>query len=96
MLNDYKNKRDKLAINDGKPDIKLLQHELQRSLYNGANIAKLNANDDMRLCRWEGQTEDGKKHSDYRQDQDPAMPFEGASDVRVRLADKLINELVAV
>jgi hypothetical protein len=96
MLNDYKDKRDKLAINDGKPDIKLLQHELQRSLYNGANIAKLNANDDMRLCRWEGQTEDGKKHSDYRQDQDPAMPFEGASDVRVRLADKLINELVAV
>jgi hypothetical protein len=96
MQNDYKDKRDKLAMNDGKPDIKLLQHELQRSLYNGANIAKLNANDDMRLCRWEGQTEDGKKHSDYRQDQDPAMPFEGASDVRVRLADKIINELVAV
>lgn len=96
MLNDYKIKRDKLALNEGKPDIKLLQHELQRSLYNGANIAKLNANDDMRLCRWEGQTEDGKKHSDYRQDMDPAMPFEGASDVRVRLADKLINELVAI
>ena len=96
MQNDYKDKRDKLAQNDGKPDVKLLQYELERSLYNGANIAKLNANDDMRLCRWEGQTEDGKKHSDYRQDQDPALPFEGASDVRVRLADKLINELVAI
>ena len=96
MLNDYKLKRDRLALSEGKPDIKLLQHELQRSLYNGANIAKLNANDDMRLCRWEGQTEDGKKHSDYRQDQDPSLPFDGASDVRVRLADKIINELVAI
>jgi hypothetical protein len=50
----------------------------------------------MSFCRWEGQSDDGKKYSDFRGNGTPAMPFEGASDVRIRLIDRVINEVVAL
>jgi hypothetical protein len=47
---------------------------------------------DIRFCRWTGQSKDGRKHSkDLGKD---ALPFEGASDVRHMLADKIVNECV--
>lgn len=49
--------------------------------------------DDVRLARWDGQAPDGLKHADYNGGTNP-KPFEGASDVRVRLADLLVNERV--
>lgn len=44
-----------------------------------------------RFCRWEHQSADGLKHKTANEDEEPE-PFEGASDMRVRTADMLINE----
>jgi len=53
--------------------------------------ARLEA-ENTRLCRWTGQSSDGLKHeSDIG---DVPEPFEGGTDLRVRLADQLVNEEV--
>jgi hypothetical protein len=83
---------DKIAFSSKKPDIHYLNDELQRSLFYGGNMSRLTSSDDQRMCRWEGQSDDGKKHEEYL-DQEP-FPFEGASDVRNRLIDNTINQLV--
>ena len=44
-----------------------------------------------RYCRWDHQSADGLKHAIANDDEEPE-PFEGASDMRVRTADMLINE----
>jgi len=87
---------DPLVNASEEPNILALYDELQRCFYHGANAAELNANDDLRYCRWDGQTVDGKKHSTGKPEDEPAMPFEGASDVRIRLIDRVINEQVAM
>lgn len=95
--NNYKNgMRDKLAYASDTPDIEELNFEFKRSVYNGSFATGLEEIDDIRFCRWEGQSDDGKKYSDIRNDGNPAMPFEGASDVRIRLIDRVINEVVAL
>jgi hypothetical protein len=96
MDNKYNTKRDKLAMANDVPDIQELISEYRRSLYNGGNTQDMADMDDLRYCKWAGQTTDGKKHSDMRNNGDPAMPFEGASDVRIRLIDRVINEQVAL
>ena len=81
-------KSDQLAYHSKKPDIQFLLNEYQRSAFFGTMVSKMNYADDIRLARWPGQTDDGKKHSWARPNGDPAFPFEGASDVRVRLVDR--------
>jgi len=49
--------------------------------------------DAIRFCRWDKQSADGLKHAAANDDEEPE-PFEGASDMRVRTADMLINEQV--
>lgn len=93
---DQNNSKDRLAFFSETPDIGELRSELQRSLYNGGNVARLNSNDDIRLARWEGQSDDGKKYSGNLREGEQAFPFEGASDVRCRLVDQTINELVVL
>ena len=93
---DQNNSKDKLAFFSETPDIGELRSELQRSLYNGGNVARLNSNDDIRLARWDGQSDDGKKYSSNLREGEQAFPFEGASDVRCRLVDQTINELVVI
>ncbi len=95
-MNNYKNWQDQLVYATENPDIGFLYKEYQRSARNGANTSNITFNDDIRLSRWEGQTKDGKKHSDAMRNGVPAFPFEGASDVRSRLVDRTINELVAM
>jgi hypothetical protein len=51
------------------------------------------AAEETRFCIWEGQSPDGKKHSDALNGAQP-FPFEGASDGRIRLADMIVNERV--
>lgn len=87
-------RQDKLVFASSEPDVEELQAEFDRSLTNGGNISRINSNDDIRLARWEGQSDDGKKYSQNLRNGDTAFPFEGASDVRVRLVDSIINELV--
>jgi len=95
-MKNYKNNKDKLVFASETPDIGYLIEEYQRSVQNGGNIANMNQNDDIRFARWAGQSEDGKKHSVDRPEGDPAFPFEGASDVRCRLSDSTINEIVSI
>ena len=78
------------------PDINALHDEYKRSTLYGTPTASISDNDDIRLCRWPGQSEDGKKYSRLRDEGDPAFPFEGASDVRARLIDRTINDIVAI
>lgn len=94
--NDKWRPRDPLAYHENKPDIKNLLVEYQRSAYHGTMVSKMVWADDVRYARWAGQTDDGKKHSWARPDGDPAFPFEGASDVRVRLVDRLIRDQKAM
>lgn len=51
------------------------------------------AAEEVRFNIWEGQTPDGKKHSEAMNGAAP-FPFEGASDGRIRLADMIVNEKV--
>jgi hypothetical protein len=92
----YRTRRDKLALSNDVPDIQELISEYRRSLYNGGNTQEMADIDDLRYCKWAGQSNDGKKHSELRKNNDPALPFEGASDVRIRLIDRVINEQVAL
>jgi hypothetical protein len=87
---------DPLVHSNDKPDILSLTDELQRCFFHGTNAAELVANDDLRFCRWEGQTVDGKKRDNKRREGMPTAPFDGASDVRIRLIDRVINEQVAM
>jgi hypothetical protein len=93
---DRDSQRDKLTFASDSPDLVYLRKELERSLYNGGNVARLNSNDDIRLARWEGQSDDGKKYSNRGLEGESVFPFEGASDVRCRLVDQTINELVVL
>jgi hypothetical protein len=93
---DRDSQRDKLTFASETPNIGNLRNELERSLYNGGNVARLNSNDDIRLARWTGQSDDGKKYSRLMDEGESVFPFEGASDVRCRLVDQTINELVVL
>lgn len=95
-MSKYKNGNDQLVFASDQPDIPYLYSEYQRSTQNGGNTANIAENDDIRLARWAGQTDDGKKHSENRPEGEGAFPFEGASDVRCRLVDRTINELVSM
>lgn len=95
-MKSYKNNEDELVFASDTPNIQYLFTEYQRSTQNGGNTANIAENDDIRLARWSGQTSDGKKHSEDRMNGDGAFPFEGASDVRCRLVDRTINDLVSM
>lgn len=86
--------QDGLVNATDKPDVIYLAREFQRSLYNGNNNVRYDNSDAVRYARWPGQTDDGKKWSPNRPDGDQVFPFEGASDVRIRLVDSNINEIV--
>lgn len=92
----YNPNQDKLVYASEKPDVPYLWQEYNRSTQNGGNVANIMENDDIRLSRWAGQTSDGKKHSESRLEGDSAFPFEGASDVRCRIVDRTINDIVAM
>lgn len=72
-----------------KNEIKALSGEGVSSLYE-----RRTNSENVRYCKWEGQSEDGKKHRE-KLNREP-FPFEGASDVRIRLADMIVNERVLV
>ena len=55
--------------------------------------SKREASQNDRLCRWAGQSPDGRKREDYLGR--PAKPFEGASDTQPFTIDKVINYIVA-
>ena len=89
-------KTDVLAIASKNPHVGELLSEYNRAMINSSQGNLVTKFDNIRFCRWPGQTDDGKKHSENRSSGDPAWPFEGASDVRTRLIDSTCNELTAL
>jgi len=87
---------DVLAIASKDPHVGELLSEYNRAMINSSQGNLVTKFDNIRFCRWPGQTDDGKKHSENRSNGDPAWPFEGASDVRTRLIDATCNELTAL
>lgn len=88
------NPTDKLAYSSDEPNIQYLYDELHRSLFYGGNMSRLTYSDDKRMCRWEGQSDDGRKYEQYIGS--APFPWEGASDVRNRLIDNVINQMVVL
>jgi len=92
MLDDPENK----AIASDEPDIDWLCREFRRSGTGGDFWSRIRVAEDTRLNRWPGQSDDGKKHDNQLAEGQPAVPFEGANDSRVYMADDIINEGVAI
>ena len=88
---------DRLATYKPTPDINDLAGEFRRSLYNvsGGYVTQTDDVDNTRYALWSSQSDDGKKWSTNMPDGEQAFPYEGASDVRIRLVDSTINEIVA-
>jgi hypothetical protein len=70
-------------------ELKGMVDEIRTSL-NEDVYTRRRDNEDVRYCRWAGQSADGRKRKTAL-GKDP-IPFDGASDNRVRLADKIIRE----
>lgn len=80
-----------VAVNE--PDIARLQSELTDILEDaGRNLRRRDDYDDVRYARWTGQSDDGRKHEEHLGRR--PIPWEGSSDIHMRLADRLINEHV--
>lgn len=75
------------------PNVAELQAELNRCSPEQAYWNRVEDADDVRFCRWPGQSADGLKHDTEDAE---AFPWSGASDTRVHLADAIVNELAAV
>ena len=87
---------DPLAIASKDPHVGELLSEYNRAMINSSQGNLVTKFDNIRFCRWPGQTDDGKKHSENRPNGEPAWPFEGASDVRARIIDATCNELTTL
>lgn len=82
---------DFMAHDGPKPDVGQLIAEFQKCApLNGTSLLRT---DQIRFCRWANQSADGRKRGT---DDAPAFPFDGASDTRPMLADRIINERVAI
>lgn len=76
-----------------KPDIALLQSELAEIIEDaGRNLQLRSDFDNIRYCRWDGESPDNRKHEEYLGKK--PHPWEGASDTKIRVADKHINRHV--
>lgn len=90
MRYQYDSEKNK-ATNE--PDIPRLQSELTDILEDaGRNLRRRDDYDDVRYARWAGQSDDGRKHEEHIGRR--PIPWEGASDIHMRLADRLVNEHV--
>lgn len=80
---------EKTRLTELKDELKDISKDLCDSV-----LSARRANDNVRFCRWDGQSTDGRKHAESMGEL--ARPFEGASDSRIRLADDLVNYRVAL
>ena len=76
-------------------DITAMLYEIDQADADGSQyVQRKLRNWNTRFCLWPGQSEDGRKHQDAYGRR--VFPFENASDVRIRLADTIINDHVAI
>jgi hypothetical protein len=84
---------DKLVYASEVPKVDELIDEYKRCTPYAWGWDKVKDNDDVRFARWANQSDDGKKKSSEDVE---AFPWEGASDTREFLADRVITENVAL
>lgn len=91
-MREYDEEKNKMS---NEPDIGRLHDELESILEDASkHTIRRQEFDDVRFARWEGQSGSGRKHEDllgYK-----PTPWEGASDVRNRIADDIVNFHVAM
>ena len=76
-------------IDSGKPDVRELIGSYRETVSDLNHwIDQQRTNYNVRHCLWSRQTDDGKKHGNQ---DNPAFPWENASDLRVFLIDQLIT-----
>lgn len=83
-------------LNDGeKPKVRQLIDALQQAI-NGAQhwYARAEIAKSVMWSVWQGQSPDGKKHAGENDERDP-IPWDGASDTRIRLAAEKVIEVSA-
>ena len=73
-----------------------LINEFKRCGSQGDHFGRVTAGEDVRLSRWVGQSDDGKKHAEDLPDGKEAFPWEGASDMRNYTSDGAVNEISAM
>lgn len=84
-------KTDTIETASKKPRLDELKSELESIITNAHYYySRAGLYYDTRYCLWAGQSDDGRKNADDI-GEDP-FPWDGASDTRVRLADKIIKE----
>lgn len=77
------------------PDLNALRTELESVLASAPAVrTRQRLASDIRLNRWEGQSEDYRKHAEDIGDD--AKPFEGAPDYRIPVVDTAVRERVAL
>jgi hypothetical protein len=77
-----------------KPDIGELTKEYSRIFENSGMGTRVKAADDVRFCRWDGQSEDGRKWQKNQPEGRMVFPWDGAADTRPHSVDEVINEVV--
>ena len=87
---------DKLVNASETPDVKELQSEYRRSIHEGFTSERLSYSDKHRLAKWNSQSDDFKKHSEYLSEGESAFPWEGAADTRQRLIDTTVRNLLDI
>ena len=76
-------------------DIKEVKEQFMSAVEEGSAYFNLTTKlDDARYCRWNGQSEDGRKYSKFLKKQ--AFPWEGASDIRPYYVDNIVNDDVDI
>lgn len=84
----YSGTEDKL-LESTEPNIGILDEEYRRAFHDRRVTTRITENDNVRYALWEGQSEDGKKRDAKLGKK--ALPWDGASDTRIRSADDAIN-----
>jgi len=83
-------KPDEQMLKELKDEIATIHQQTGKGVWSRRDIGE-----ETRFCVWTGQALDGRKHKEQMQGEEP-FPFEGASDGRIRMADEIINEKVAI
>ncbi|MFA6959940.1 MAG: hypothetical protein WC205_04215 [Opitutaceae bacterium] len=84
-----------LRTEDNMPDVRAMHAEIQDAVDGAVDrIANMQTDSDTRNCRWANQRTDGRKPD--KVNGKPAEPWARSSDVRIRLADELVNDDVVL
>ncbi len=92
-MNDLNSIGGALRNDDDTPNVAAMRAEIQHAITHSTQVVMKNLrNDNTVYARWEGQQDDGRKPDTINGRE--AEPWPRSSDVRIRLADELVNDQV--